>query len=648
MSRFFAFCLLLLVFAASSCSNEFSPEENSPEQEVGLFDYSKMGTHPRLLLRADDFARMQAAKEADPRLAAIHKAIIDRADYHLTQGPIVYNKVGKRLLNESRRALERILFLAYSYRMTGDAKYLEKAESTLNEVSAFADWNQSEHYLDVAEMAFGVAVGIDWLYDDLRPETLQAAKKALKSYAFDTYLTDDGRTFRESMSNWNQVCVGGLMAAAIACYEDDPSAMAQTIEFLHESNKTHAMTIYNTDGNYSEGYTYWAYGTTYQVIIMALLENIFGHDGGLKESSVGFAKTGQWIMFMEGPSGKCFNFSDCNEPVYPRLPLWYISSYYNDSSVLYKEIQKIDEGCYAKSFDERRFLPLVQIFADASLLKGEIAPPLKKVWYGGETVETHPTVLVHTNMADPKKDYFLALKGGRASTSHAHMDGGSFVYDAYGLRWAMDLGLQKYNGLEEYGIDLWNFGKESTRWSVFRLNNFSHNVITVNDNRYHFDGGSFLDKKFNTDRPGALGGRYICYPLNLYTGADNDLVSPALTRTAELKPLIGAHPYELEIKDEFTAGAGKSPKIRWSMATPAAAEIVSDGCIKLTQQGVTLYLTSSEASGAKLKAFARDANVSLAEWDESNDGVTLVGFEGVMSPNQKWTITTRLSAATPK
>jgi hypothetical protein len=316
--------------------------------------------------------------------------------------------------------------------------------------------------------------------------------------------------------------------------------------------------------------------------------------------------------------------------------------------VLYKEIQKIDEGCYAKSFDERRFLPLVQIFADASLLKGEIAPPLKKVWYGGETVETHPTVLVHTNMADPKKDYFLALKGGRASTSHAHMDGGSFVYDAYGLRWAMDLGLQKYNGLEEYGIDLWNFGKESTRWSVFRLNNFSHNVITVNDNIYHFDGGSFLDKKFNTDRPGALGGRYICYPLNLYTGAENDLVSPALTRTAELKPLIGAHPYELEIKDEFTACAGKSPKIRWSMATPAAAEIVSDGCIKLTQQGVTLYLTSSEASGAKLKAFAREANASLAEWDESNDGVTLVGFEGEMSSGQKWTITTRLSAVTPK
>ena len=637
--------MLAVSLSLASCSEADPADEGSKDPVSDLFDYSKMGGHPRLLLRDGDFDRMKEAISADDRLAVIHEAILSRADYHLTQGQMQYVKVGRRLLNESRRASERILFLAYSYKMTGDAKYLTKAENTINEVSAFADWNQSEHYLDVAEMAFGVAIGIDWLYHDLRPETLQAARRALKSYAFDTYLTDDGDIFRRSMSNWNQVCTAGLIAAAIACYEDAPHAMAEVIETLVENNRTHGMTIYNTDGNYSEGYTYWAYGTSYQVITMAALENIFGHDGGLKDSSQGFSKTGLWIMFMEGPSGKCFNFSDCNEPVYPRMPLWYISSYYTDASLLYKELQKIDDGSYGKSFEERRFLPLVQVFADASLLKGSPAAPVRKIWYGGETVETHPTVLVHTNMADPQKDYFLGMKGGRASTSHAHMDGGSFIFDAFGLRWAMDLGLQKYNGLEGYGIDLWNYGKESTRWNVFRLNNFSHNVITVNDNIYHFDGGSFLDKNFNVKRPAALGGRFICYPLNLYTGDDNDLVSPALTRTAELVPLVGAYPYELVITDEFTACAGKTPQIRWSMTTPASAEIVSDDCIKLTQQGVTMYLTSSEASGAELKAFARSADDLLSEWDEANEGVTLVGFEGRMTAGQKWTLTTRLSSA---
>ena len=614
-------------------------EGTQKPESSALFDYSQMGQHPRLLLRMDDFARIQSAIASDSRLATVHQHINDRAEHLLSQEPLAYHKVGKRLLNVSRAALERILFMSYMYRMTGEEMYLAKAESTLNEVSSFADWNQKEHYLDVAEMAFGVAIGLDWLYDELQQSTKDNAKRALKAYAFDTYMTEDGDVFRRSMSNWNQVCTAGLISAAIACYEDDPSAMAEIIETLVQSNKTHGMTMYNTDGNYSEGYTYWAYGTTYQVITMAALENIFGHDGGLKQSSAGFARTGMWIMFMEGPSGQCFNFSDSNAPVYPRLPLWYISSFYKDASLLYKEVSKLEDGSYGKSFDERRFLPLVQVFADASLLKRNLYAPVQKVWFGGETVETHPTVLVHTDMSDPSKDYFLAMKGGRASTSHAHMDGGSFIFDAFGMRWAMDLGLQKYNDLEEYGIDLWNFGKNSTRWNVFRLNNLSHNVVTIDGNIYHNEGGAFLDKKYYTEKPGALGGRCTCYAANRYVSPDNDIVNP-LTRTAEL--VARGEGYDLVVTDALTAASGKAPKVRWAMATPAVAEIVSDQCIKLSQGGKVLYLTNSEASGAVLKAFVEDADTEQP-WDEINEGISMVGFEGKMTLGQKWTLTTRLS-----
>ena len=641
--------ILIFILAVMGCSKAGQPvtdNQSGQEQEgtqkpesSALFDYSQMGQHPRLLLRMDDFARMQSAIASDSRLATVHQHINDRAEHLLSQEPLAYQKVGKRLLNVSRAALERILFMSYMYRMTGEEMYLAKAESTLNEVSSFADWNQKEHYLDVAEMAFGVAIGLDWLYDELQQSTKDNAKRALKAYAFDTYMTEDGDVFRRSMSNWNQVCTAGLISAAIACYEDDPSAMAEIIETLVQSNKTHGMTMYNTDGNYSEGYTYWAYGTTYQVITMAALENIFGHDGGLKQSSAGFARTGMWIMFMEGPSGQCFNFSDSNAPVYPRLPLWYISSFYKDASLLYKEVSKLEQGSYGKSFDERRFLPLVQVFADASLLKRNLYAPVQKVWFGGETVETHPTVLVHTDMSDPSKDYFLAMKGGRASTSHAHMDGGSFIFDAFGMRWAMDLGLQKYNDLEEYGIDLWNFGKNSTRWNVFRLNNLSHNVVTIDGNIYHNEGGAFLDKKYYTEKPGALGGRCTCYAANRYVSPDNDIVNP-LTRTAEL--VARGEGYDLVVTDALTAASGKAPEVRWAMATPAVAEIVSDQCIKLSQGGKVLYLTNSEASGAVLKAFVEDADTGQP-WDEINEGISMVGFEGKMTLGQKWTLTTRLS-----
>jgi hypothetical protein len=56
--------------------------------------------------------------------------------------------------------------------------------------------------------------------------------------------------------------------------------------------------------------------------------------------------------------------------------------------------------------------------------------------------------------------------------NHAHLDLGSFVLDADGVRWAEDLGSDDYN-LPGY------FGDK--RWTYFRLNNRSHNVITPGD-----------------------------------------------------------------------------------------------------------------------------------------------------------------------
>ena len=54
----------------------------------------------------------------------------------------------------------------------------------------------------------------------------------------------------------------------------------------------------------------------------------------------------------------------------------------------------------------------------------------------------------------------------------------------------------------------------------------------------------------------------------------------------------------------------------------------------------------SEASGAALKFFIRDANTEQT-FDEYNEAVSLVGFEGKMQSAQKWILSTRLSTTKP-
>lgn len=59
------------------------------------------------------------------------------------------------------------------------------------------------------------------------------------------------------------------------------------------------------------------------------------------------------------------------------------------------------------------------------------------------------------------------------------MDVGAFVMDADGVRWADDLGMQKYETIESKGIILWGKTQDAERWSIFRLGASSHNVLMV-------------------------------------------------------------------------------------------------------------------------------------------------------------------------
>ena len=90
--------------------------------------------------------------------------------------------------------------------------------------------------------------------------------------------------------------------------------------------------------------------------------------------------------------------------------------------------------------------------------------------------------------------FTLVSRGGSPAVSHGHMDAGSFVMDANGVRWSADLGMQQYNTLESGGLDIWNMAQTSQRWEVFRYNNFSHSTLTINGQLQHVNGNATVVK----------------------------------------------------------------------------------------------------------------------------------------------------------
>ena len=158
----FALTLLLLTVAAD-------PEFVAIPPEAQILDGLRQ-QHPRLIATAEDLDRVKALIANDPRAAKIYRKVRRDADQLLDSPDTVEHKiVGPRLLGESRKCLDRVYTLATVYRISGDRRYADRARKEMLTAAAFKDWNPS-HFLDTAEMTHALAIGYDWLYEDLSPD----------------------------------------------------------------------------------------------------------------------------------------------------------------------------------------------------------------------------------------------------------------------------------------------------------------------------------------------------------------------------------------------------------------------------------------------------------------------------------------------
>lgn len=575
--------------------------------------------HPRLLINESEIEELKAAIEESIELQKMHDYVIGKSDEMLKLEPVHYKKDGKRLLAVSRLALTRIFYLSYSYRMTGKKKYLERAEEELLAVSAFQDWNPS-HFLDVGEMSMGVAIGYDWLYHDLHESSRKKIKNAIMEKAFGPASNPDYAWFYNKSSNWNQVCNAGLVMGALAIYEVAPLRSKQIIDKAVETN-VKALKNYGPDGNYPEGPGYWNYGTSFQVMMLAGLESVFGMDYGLSKHE-GFLESAEYMLYSTGPSGLYFNYSDCISKPYPAYPMFWFAGKLNNPGLIYQEVQLIESGEYFnyRHGNDDRLLPAAIVFShkiDMHKLNSKQAG--KKLWVGKGVT---PVAYVRTSWGEDEAKY-LGIKGGNASTSHGHMDQGGFVYDIGELRWALDFGSQQYESLERTGVDLWDMSQNSQRWEVFRLNNLNHNTISINNQLHNVNGKAAIIRSCNTESE--LG---VALDMTDVLNINEELKNA--TRTIKL-----VNEEVLIVEDNVTSGK-EGVWLRWNMVTPATVKIIDDHSIELSQKNKTLRVTflgnvplelDIRPSEDPAKVICPFTNEYYGEYNNKNPGTTMLGFD---------------------
>lgn len=570
----------------------------SRSQEL-LIDSTKIQAHPRLLLLKGEEERIKSEIRNNVMWKNVHDAILKECDTMLKKHPVERTMIGRRLLQVSREGLRRIFFLSYAWRTTGKKKYFSRCEEEMLAVCRFNNWNP-DHFLDVAEMTMAIAIGYDWLYNELSEKSKATISKAIIEKGINPSLDKKYNGWLRGTNNWNQVCNTGISFGALAVYEIQPQV---SMELLRRAitSIVKPMKEYAPAGNYKEGYSYWGYGTSFNVFFNSALEKIFGTTFGLNEQP-GFMESASFYQHLISQQGTPFNYSDAGSLEGLQPPMFWFADKLNDPSLLFVEKTYLLESRYnARS---NRLLPAAMIWAKG-ISVDKIVEPVQKTWAGkGE----NQVVMMRTSWKK-KQGIYIGFKGGSPSVSHGHMDAGSFVMDAGPVRWSSDLGMQQYNSLESAGLSIWDMSQGSQRWEVFRYSNYSHSTLTVNGHLQQVKGNAPL-VSFSDD---SLNMRAV---LDLSSNYSQDLA-------AAKRGIAIIDKQYVTIRDELQTG-DSSCVIRWAMLTPAKVVAIDGHQAQLENNGQKLFISVAGIPGVNMQTWKTDPRHS---YDAVNPGTTLIGFE---------------------
>jgi hypothetical protein len=567
--------------------------------------WSQLAPHPRLFADAARWSTLQQQIATDPVSRQIFTVVKTTAERLLDQSPVAYVDTGAFWHGPMRQAQGRILSLALTYRLTGDARFLDRAKLEMRTMAELPNW-YPKHFLDTAEGALGLATGLDWLHDALTAEERAHFAAALVEKALKPgLLVAEEKTWVSGSNNWTAVCHGGLVVAALAVAEREPVLAKQTLDRALKHMPRYAE-LYAPVGAYSEGPDYWAYGTTFYALLAEALRTVLGTTAGL-ERAPGFLQTADYTLQMTAPSGLLFNFGDNGSGLGFEPILFWFARELRRGDLLQRELASLEKLADAivdgaPRGDASRMLPLALIWRDPSLAAAPAAPPPLVWWSEGGT---QPQAVLRSAWNDPRAT-FVGLKAGRVDDSHAHMDIGSFILEADGVRWAVDLGRESYPHARANGMaaDLFRTAQASKRWSIFRCGPESHNLL-------RFDGV-----------PPLVDAKAEIRPLPVAAdGAPGFVVdlSPVLRgQVARAERCIRLNPdRSVSIADEWKTLAAAT-HVTWQWLTRAEVTLVSDGAV-LRQEGETLRLQITEGRGARLEV--EDVSRPRHAWDSPNPGL---------------------------
>ena len=555
---------------------------------------------PRLLQNAAGWEAIKGQLATDPVLTKL-MTNLKASGEDLLKDPELNRINGeiKGTVSEGSRAIYRMGLLAALHYGDGDLKWKERAVREvilLCDKSNFRDWHPDECQA-VADMVIAVCLGYDWFRDGFNQEQAKVIRTFLLEKGIDAleaHVNDEpvppstkgvsgGQTAptkaaakgksKGPPAKVEDVPPGGeKMAAASAlliaaiCFADEDPEIAKKSAAAGAKVFGEGIQRFAPAGVWPEGLVVGDAVMDYASMVIQSLRSATGKDLGLSMLE-GLPQFGTARMHLYGPTGQPFNFGDnaATGGTRPWVATWLCSVHGNPG------IPAVSAG--AKMAVSTSYFSGVgnYIYYNPHAAGDGKADSMEYAMPGG--------IVATVRSGWEKTDLFVGVKGGDNNDYKAQLDIGSFVLDAGGQRWGIELGAEA-DRVASYEVKP---GADRTKRFAYYL------AGTVGQSTLMFDDNQDMKAKagvlINASTPER--GVAVVDMTKAYSKYAKDVHRGVMVVRA-------AKPY-LVIQDDLQVKNSKT--LNWSMQTKA--EITTEGATaKLAQGGKTLVATIVSPAGA--------------------------------------------------
>ncbi len=488
----------------------------------------------RILASPEQLARAKALVAQGGSFLTWYNSIKSRGDLHLTEDlpPTTAPSSTAGGTQPILAGLEDTLtYLAGAYKLvtavegneTNSQKYFDKAKAIILNVIQWSTWDTGSQFLGAAMASQAISVCYDWMYSKFTAAERQQIADRVYTLAIapciDTCTKQNYWT--QWYANWSFVCIGGVGSAALAFAPEYYKTQAETLIAKGWPVLQSAMQRFaGENGGWPEGPGYMGYGTLFLIRLMSNLQTAVGTDYGLSLEK-GFQQLPNYMLHVStntnGSANGTFPYEDGDWSQNGDPWFYWLAARFNRGDVAKVVRDRADSTAQVAVtvngvssspthpsfrspwalmwYDPRGDQATGQVVSPGAAVArtdaGFYGDPLARQWgTSGQYAYSEHVNIWRDSWSN--SNAAVMFKGGyKGVDGHENLDGGTFIYDALGTRWADDLGRDSY-ALSSVG---------GTSYGVYRKRAEGQNTLVINPtNNDYFNSTDANEKALNADQ----------------------------------------------------------------------------------------------------------------------------------------------------